>query len=111
MPSPSDQWLTKDELAERFGLDSVHGIHRNTASGDWPAHKVLGKLRFSPEDVAEIERLITHPATLRRREATPPPPPPRQRRTRQTSASPLRGTGFADLTPRPLRDRRGSDST
>ncbi|MEU8040955.1 hypothetical protein [Streptosporangium sp. NPDC049078] len=103
-----DKYLTPEELAARYGLDSVHGIHRNAASGAWPSRKVLGKLRFSPEDVAEIDELITHPATRRRREAAPPPPPPRQRRPRQTSASPLRGAGFADLTPRPIRDRRGS---
>lgn len=104
----SDAWLTKDQLAARFGLDSVHGINRNAASGDWPSHKVLGQLRFSPEDVKAIEELLTHPATRRRRQAAPLPTQPRPRRTQQSSVMALKGAGMADLTPRPIGMRRGA---
>lgn len=106
--TPPDRWLTKDQLAARFGLDSVHGINRNAASGAWPSRKVLGQLRFSPEDVKAIEELLTHPATRRRKQAAPLPTQPRARRTQQSSASaatPSKTGGFADLRPRPLRDR------
>ncbi|MBG0825761.1 hypothetical protein HS048_34315 [Planomonospora sp. ID91781] len=70
--------------------------NRKAASGEWPSRLVLGQLRFSPEDVAAIEELLIHPATRHRREAHPLPPAKK------------RPSGFADLTDRPIRMRRGA---
>ncbi|MEV8638813.1 hypothetical protein AB0395_44875 [Streptosporangium sp. NPDC051023] len=99
-------WIDKHELARHLGLgDSVSGIHRKAASGEWPSHKVLGQLRFSPEDVAAIEELLVHPATRRRRQVVPTPSKPR--RKSQGEAQPPRTGGFADLEPRPIRRYKG----
>ncbi|MFF4417137.1 hypothetical protein ACFYY8_31840 [Streptosporangium sp. NPDC001559] len=99
-------WIDKHELARHLGLgDSVSGIHRKAASGEWPSHKVLGQLRFSPEDVAAIEELLVHPATRRRRQTAPSSS--KGRRQPQGKAQSPQIGGFADLGPRPIRSYKG----
>lgn len=115
-------WMSKYDLARHFGLydgdgnPRVSGIERNVASGLWPAHKVLGENRFSPEDVAEIEQMLIHPATARRRATPelPPEPPaseplPREKTTRRKNTSAKTSNGW-DLTPIPLSPCRGKSA-
>lgn len=112
----TERWIDKYELAERFGLVNAKGkpqtytIQRKAATGVWPSRKVLGQLRFSPEDVAAIEELLLHPATAQKAQPAPAPTT-RSRRDSAPKASgpstkPTRTGGFADLEPRPIRDRR-----
>jgi hypothetical protein len=115
-----ERWLDKEELAQRFGLvnkagqPSTHQIKRKAATGEWPSHLVMGKLRFSPEDVAAIEEKLRHPATAQRVVAAPKPPaekkPKSTRRTTkaQTANTGLPKFGFAALEERLRSDHRSA---
>lgn len=53
-----DNWLTSPELATRLNV-SLRTVERGLATRGWPCHHVGRSVRFDPEDVAVISRLLT----------------------------------------------------
>lgn len=53
-----ERWLTIAEAAKRFGV-SRSTVDRRIATGEWPVTRLPGMKapRFSPDDIATIERL------------------------------------------------------
>lgn len=105
----TDAWLTKQQLAERFGLINqktgkarTWSINTKCATGEWPSHKVGGELRFSPEDIKAIEELLLHPARQARKAAAPKPRAPRPQPPREGATT----GSMVDLTPIPISDCR-----
>jgi hypothetical protein len=104
--------ITKEELAEILGLvredgtPMTDGINDKAASGEWPSRLVLGKLRFTDEDVEAILEICRRGGETPAAPASPPDPKPRRRRSKTAAASVP--SAFGDLTPLPIRDRKAS---
>lgn len=59
-------WLSVTQLAEHLGI-GADWVHRRVASREIPCHRIGNRARFSPADVAAIERMTAVPATPRAR--------------------------------------------
>lgn len=78
MTPPPDRWIIKDELAEHFGLSSVHGFHRKTASDTWPTTRCSVPARRDSPVEATPRWASLRTATGKRRVRQPGPHSDRQ---------------------------------
>lgn len=55
-----DTWITSAELAARLQI-SPETVRDRVAAGEWPAGRIGRHLRFSPDQVQQIGRIISQP--------------------------------------------------
>lgn len=61
-----ETWITSAELAARLQI-SPETVRDRVAEGEWPAGRIGRHLRFSPDHVQQIGRIISQPRKRKRR--------------------------------------------